>query len=307
MLPCQSALNSFVEKDSHPNSKTFSMAGIMCLPLEIRIMIYEHCLVVNHTVGPRRPKYLKPNSGEEAWKGVEPSRPTVSLLAVSKTVGSEAAQVLYGKNKWQVSSYAQNPFQLFLGDLESRNTASSLWSSRAPLFRHVTLDFAVVGYRARALLDIGKQLSMTDIARPTLYSLTKTLAERYITSLCGTKVDIMKQMPNLSSITIHYYQFLVPVMYEVDSKFMHRILLRFCRSWRGNSIGDGKPRWPPLNITIADLDPRARGMIRRIDPRREWLDESFHEIPTEAPVAIGWFGTLAVRLCTMKSPYIPEG
>ena len=82
------------------------MAGIMSLPLEIRIMIYEYCLIVDHTIGQcsivshlvgsrhlchclevahrfRRGqppvKYLKTESSE----GLKNVDPAVTLLAVS--------------------------------------------------------------------------------------------------------------------------------------------------------------------------------------------------------------------------------
>ena len=82
------------------------MAGIMSLPLEIRIMIYEYCLIVDHTIGQcsvvshlvgsrhlchcsevanrfgrGEPliRYLIPESSE-ALKSVDPA---VTLLAVS--------------------------------------------------------------------------------------------------------------------------------------------------------------------------------------------------------------------------------
>ena len=82
------------------------MADIMSLPPEIRIMIYEYCLIVNHTIGQcsivshmvgsphpchcsevahrfgrREPliKYLKPEPSE----GLKNVDPAVTLLAVS--------------------------------------------------------------------------------------------------------------------------------------------------------------------------------------------------------------------------------
>ena len=268
------------------------MAGILCLPLEIRILIYEHCLIVNHTLGSRR-KNLKPDSVEER-KNINP---TVSLLAVSKTIGSEAAEVLYGKNKWLLSFTAQNPIFRLLSD---RSKPGSLWSSRAPLFRHVTLDFALTFEVVGALLGMERHHSMANIAPSKLYYLECRMAEVHVASECRNKVGIMKQMTNLSSITIDYYQSQVPKLSEVNFKFMHRILVRFCRAWR-NSIGDGNPRWPPLDITIANIDSMARDMVRKLDPEREWLGESFHEEAT------GFYWAPPRQLCTMKSPYVPKG
>ena len=89
-----------------------------------------------------------------------------------------------------------------------------------------------------------------------LATLLKLMIELYVAQLCRTKLDIIKRMPNLSSITINYHQFHVPQMLIKDLKMKHWILLRLCRLW-GNA--DGKPCWPPLNITITDLDPLARG------------------------------------------------
>ena len=268
------------------------MAGIMCLPLEIRILIYEHCLIVNHTVGSRR-KNLNTDSSEER----KHINPTVTLLAVSKAIGSEAAEVLYGKNKWLLSSTAQNPIYRLLSE---RNKPGSLWSSRAPLFRHVTLDFPLTFEILGVLLGVERHLPLDNVSRGWLYYLERRMAELHVTSECRIKVNIMKQMTNLSSITIDYGQSQVPESDEADFKFMKKMLVRFCRSWR-SANGDGKPRWPPLNITIANIDSMTRGMLRRFDPEREWLDESFYE------EAIGVYWESPTLLCTMNSPYIPRG
>ena len=99
-------------------------------------------------------------------------------------------------------------------------------------------------------------MGYSSLDRVPLATLLKLMAELYVAQLCRIKIDIMKQMTNLSSITIHYHQFLVPENVEIDLQMKHRILLRLCRLW-GNP--EGKLRWPPLNITITDLDPLARG------------------------------------------------
>ena len=250
------------------------MADFMCLPPEIRKMIYEYCLIVNHTVGQcsignredgsRRKCYcsvvtrmfgrhqpLKSDFSEE-WNNAGPA---VTLLVVNKTIGSEAAQVLYGNNTWQISSCSGNPiFPLS----SNKSKLASLWPSRAPLFRHVALSFTTtnaVFETMKAASWIARQPSMADTLFSSIFHLGRFVAEGYMARSCRMKVGIMKQMPNLSSITIQYHQSRIAEDFAFDPKMMHRALLRFCRFW-GNA--DGKPRWPPLNITITSLESRAR-------------------------------------------------
>ncbi|CAF9909576.1 MAG: hypothetical protein HETSPECPRED_009464 [Heterodermia speciosa] len=219
------------------------MAGIMGLPLEIRNMIYEYCLTVNHTLvqcrraaGSSRKCYCpvaSPTSGSRkdlrTWEDADP---TVTLLAVSKTVGFEAAGVLYGKNTWQISSDVRNPISRLLND---RSKAGSIWSSRVPLFRHVTLHLTTTDDRieaAEAMFRIGSHRSMANVANSALYQLSQLVTERSMVRTCRIRFDIMKQMINLSSFNIHYDQFQIREAFEIDPKMKHRVLLLFCRFWR---------------------------------------------------------------------------
>ena len=215
----------------------------MGLLLEIRNMIYEYCLIVNHTLvhfghtaGSSRKCYCpvaSPTSGSRKdLKTRDDADPTVTILAVSKTVGFEAARVLYGKNKWQISSDVWNPISRLLND---RSKAGSLWSSRVPLFRHATLHLTTTDDRleaAEAMFRMGSHRSMANVAHSALYQLSQLVTERYMVRTCRIKSDIMKQMTNLSSLTIHYDQFQIRQAFEINPKMKHRILLRFCRFWR---------------------------------------------------------------------------
>ena len=221
------------------------MAGIMGLPLEIRNMIYEYCLIVNHTLvqcrhpaGSSRKCYCSvasPTSGSRKdLKTWEDADPTITLLAVRKTVGLEAARVLYGKNNWQISSDVRNPISRLLND---KSKAGPLWSSRVLLFRHATLHLTTTEDRieaAEAMFRIGSHRSMANVANSALYQLSQLVT---MVRMCRIKSDIMKQMTNLSSLTIHYDQFQIRQAFEFNPKMKHRILLQFCRFWRNPGGG----------------------------------------------------------------------
>ncbi|KAL8791807.1 MAG: hypothetical protein Q9195_005616 [Heterodermia aff. obscurata] len=287
------------------------MAGFLSLPLEIRTMIYEFCLVVHprqgqcgmaggwrwrcycrdvsHPFGPY--KFDKTNCREK-WKNGDL---TAALLSVSKTIGLEAAQVLYGKNKWPLVPTAWNPIFRLLND---KNKSGSLWSSRAPLFRHVIIDFALTNERMEAMevvFELARYLSMVGVAKETFLDMSELVDELYIAQMFRNKVDIMKQMTNLSSITIHYDQM------EMGLEMKHKTLLRFCRIW-GNSGEDRKLHWPPLSITITGLDHKEIAMVQRLDREREWIKLP-HGIPKEEQLL---FGTRSALLCSLKSPYFPK-
>ncbi|KAL8786617.1 MAG: hypothetical protein Q9195_008139 [Heterodermia aff. obscurata] len=70
----------------------------MKLPAEVRNMIYEYCLVVKGCITPYKGKYTRVTDQDHTSHDF-----TVGLLAVDKTVRSEAAAIFYGKNIWRIT------------------------------------------------------------------------------------------------------------------------------------------------------------------------------------------------------------
>ena len=92
------------------------MSHFLRLPLEIRVMIYEYCLIVDHVIDPYPSAYefckeavldrsIKKGYGERVSK---PELPTVSILRVSVQLHREASPILYGKNCWKHPQWLWN-------------------------------------------------------------------------------------------------------------------------------------------------------------------------------------------------------
>lgn len=73
------------------------------LPREVRDLIYEYCLVVEGILDPCTPYYEEKNP-ENAKR-----KPETALLRVNRSIGDEAAQMLYGKNVWRISYKEDDP------------------------------------------------------------------------------------------------------------------------------------------------------------------------------------------------------
>ncbi|KAL8834390.1 MAG: hypothetical protein Q9176_007527 [Flavoplaca citrina] len=95
------------------------------LPLEIRNIVYEYCLVVPGEIVPY------PSSAEAIFEAMNTQceKPTVALLQVSRQVGDESRGFLYGKNLWRLSLQQWHPLP------------NTVWIANAPFFRHITATF----------------------------------------------------------------------------------------------------------------------------------------------------------------------
>ena len=102
-------------------STTPGMTGFLDLSREIRDMIYNLCLVTDKVIVPSEEYYPLDRVRDLAFRN---SMPTVALLGVSKLVGAEAAEVLYGNNTWRIAS-----------------EDNDVWIGGAELFRHIVLVF----------------------------------------------------------------------------------------------------------------------------------------------------------------------
>ncbi|KAL8880211.1 MAG: hypothetical protein Q9192_008066 [Flavoplaca navasiana] len=95
------------------------------LPLEIRNIVYEYCLVVPGEIVPY------PSSWEAIFEAMNTQceKPTVALLQVSHQVRDESRGFLYGKNLWRLSLQQWHPLP------------TTVWIANAPFFRHITATF----------------------------------------------------------------------------------------------------------------------------------------------------------------------
>ncbi|KAI4266610.1 MAG: hypothetical protein LQ337_008730 [Flavoplaca oasis] len=95
------------------------------LPLEIRNIVYEYCLVVPGEIVPH------PSSWEAIFEAMDTQceKPTVALLQVSRQGRDESRPFLYGKNLWRLSLQQWHPLP------------TTVWIANAPFFRHITATF----------------------------------------------------------------------------------------------------------------------------------------------------------------------
>ena len=117
-----------ISRPTSPGEAT--MPGFMDLSREIRDMIYTLALVVDDVIIPYHEFY--PLSAKEL--SFRKNMPCIGLLGVSKVVEAEAAEVLFGKNTWRITSN-------FQGAARKRIWKDTIFVRRAPLFRHVILVF----------------------------------------------------------------------------------------------------------------------------------------------------------------------
>ena len=154
-------------------------------------MIYEHCLVVDYTIMPYEEFYWVRCKGLEYWR----PRPTVALTAVNKSIGAEAAQVLFGKNVWRISSTTRLPFL-------QRKPGLSVWGLYATLFRKVKITFDEMDDSREDDMKFPRALVVNTPSswaeRPSPVSLQNNRMKQSR----AVKLEIIQQMPNLLSIEV---------------------------------------------------------------------------------------------------------
>ena len=174
------------------------MATFMDLPLEVRNMIYEYCLVKNSILVPFEEFYpLRPED-----LAFRKDLPSVALLRVNKSIEAETAPILYGKNVWRVSvkvTYFTPPSYP-----PTAGPISSLWEHRGPLFRKVILVFDQ--------RDVNFHEVMNDTLVTTYYSQFSTSEQRRnrmhlniksnVKFYWGVKFDFVYHMTNIRSLTL---------------------------------------------------------------------------------------------------------
>lgn len=109
-----------------PSPDRVTTFPFMDLPPEIRLMIYDYCLIVE---GRRITPY--PSEADRAIMPTPPSKekPAVALLQVSRQIRQEAQPSLYGKNVWCLS-WQSRPL-----------LPHELWIDNRHLFRHLSIRF----------------------------------------------------------------------------------------------------------------------------------------------------------------------
>ncbi|KAL8992744.1 MAG: hypothetical protein Q9169_006876 [Polycauliona sp. 2 TL-2023] len=124
---------------SEPPTPTFTR--FLDLPLELREMIYEYCLVMPGEIVPY------PSLLEKKYGAMNPKceRPTVDLLQVSHQVREESRRFLYGKNVWRLS-----------WERGSR-LPTTVWEANVPYYRHVTTTFDYNDITPELLAELGHE------------------------------------------------------------------------------------------------------------------------------------------------------
>ncbi|KAL8712058.1 MAG: hypothetical protein Q9225_007015 [Loekoesia sp. 1 TL-2023] len=226
----------------------------MSLPPEIRIMIYEYCLVVVGEIVPY------PTDAERKDLAMCPryEMPTLALLQVNQKIGNEARAILYGKNMWRLS------FQTY------PRLPDTVWEKNLHLFRLVS-----VSLDHRDVTEFTKQQFMSaisnchwdnmrfgdsssriagDIQRHVRLAYGNTFM-----SICRWKIETIQMMlPSLRFIAVDFRHAMHPSTYERPVT-LHRIKLIPLWPWatrRGTPHGstferppqDQQPTTDPLLI-----------------------------------------------------------
>ena len=151
------------------------MSAFEKLPREIRDLIYERCLLFDGEIIPF-PREHEREALRRRRQGADPTRPTagqgwmrkdhknaflgysnskgerwqtenkpcVALLGVNSTIRDEAANILFGKNVWRLSS------RVYVQD-----DRYHLWDTYAKYFRHIVAKFHVHDIDETKSLDIS--------------------------------------------------------------------------------------------------------------------------------------------------------
>ena len=72
------------------------MSHFLRLPIEVRLIIYEYCLVMEGILDSCPPYYEEKNQRNAKEK------PHTALLKANQIIEGEIAQMLYGKNSWGI-------------------------------------------------------------------------------------------------------------------------------------------------------------------------------------------------------------
>ena len=113
----------------------------------------------------------------------------------------------------------------------------------------------------------------------------------------------MRQMPNLSSD--HHRLSPVPDPRIFLKSNVNGGIGLCCDSVGYGAIRIGSRVGRLWTITITNLDTTDRGLVRRLDPQRQWIELPSHEVPMAGRLDNGFMERASTRLYTMESRYIP--
>ena len=157
-------------------------------------MIYEFCLCVEGYIVPFKESIHTWHAGDTEEK------PTVTVLAINKQIRNEALPVVYGKNKWRISSdadYVEDPV--------------TIWSEYCTYFRHVVVYCDQLDFDPGWLEEASKkarQLPNSDQWQRMQY--VHNYAFESLTFNVGGKVLTAMNMIHLSSFVINVEKFYCP-------------------------------------------------------------------------------------------------
>ena len=191
----------------------------MKLPIEIRNMIYEYCLVVSGQIVPYAENYERDTAQDYTGE-----KPTIGLLAVDKTIRTEAASIFYGKNVWRVTARVTD---LADGSTTTNLLAKSIWKVHAALFRRVTVYFHRLDVNeldSRALLRFRRVRRAKRMARAHQRN-TYRMVEHW-----REKLYLVYEMENLTSIDFNVGQ-LFCLNGCCRRKILERLFVLFTNHW----------------------------------------------------------------------------
>ena len=179
------------------------MSHFLRLPLEIRNIIYEYCLVVDYVIDPYPSTYklcqlaaldrrIKKGRYELVFK---PELPTVSILVVSKQFHRETSPILYGHNHWKYPQCWANT-----------EYYESIFDTHTPFFKHISMSFdwregsfrmnyEMMNERVNSAL-LGPDLEKHNQRQESSHS----TAELYLFDEMSEKLSYL--VPHLNSLTI---------------------------------------------------------------------------------------------------------
>ena len=198
-LPCRAITSIDIATSTTPR-----MAGFLDLSREIRDMIYKLCLVTEKVIVPFKEHYPLDRVKDIGFRD---NMPTVALLGVSKLIGAEAAEILYGKNTWRITSEAPDYYHAgeagYLNDVQ-------LWKRRAGLFRHIYLvfnhrDIDPDKYSHQIEWEHEDLENSQETSRTQQWILQDTLhgrADDLMKDTWHDKLEFLPKMPNLVTVQI---------------------------------------------------------------------------------------------------------
>ena len=180
------------------SSERLTMATFLDLPLEVRNMIYEYCLVKDSTLVPFKEFYPLLHNDSAFRKDL----PTVALLLVNKTIEAEAAAIPYGKNVWRVSVNITYLTPVLSPPIPG--PLSYLWKHRGNLFKNVIVVFDQRdAYSMEVITDtlitnFNQRLQTPEQRRNKMHDQIKSNVRFY----WGLKFDFVSHMTSIRSLTL---------------------------------------------------------------------------------------------------------